>query len=145
MMIALTAALKAGKVTQDATFSGSLFQSLGPRWKKLIWHERKATKRDVDRTGMVTPWIGTSVRNKDIGGTRETGKNFEDITTVEQSRRASREGRDVRERRSCSKFQDCGMTRQANRWTDSKRLVKVLLRGCLVEQMYSRIGRTRVL
>ena len=31
MMIALTAALKAGKVTQDATSSGSLFQSLGPR------------------------------------------------------------------------------------------------------------------
>ena len=37
------------------------------------------------------------------------------------------------------------MTRQANVWTNSKRLVKVLLRGCHVAQLYSRIGRTGVM
>ena len=45
MMIALTAALKAGKVTQDATFSGSLFQKFRPKMKDVSLTERKATKK----------------------------------------------------------------------------------------------------
>ena len=43
------------------------------------------------------------------------------------------------------RFQDFSMTRQVNLWTDSKRLVKVLLRGCLVAQLFSTIGQTMVM
>ena len=40
--------------------------------------ERKATKGEVERMGMVTSWIETS--NKDIGNRRDTSKNFEDMS-----------------------------------------------------------------
>ena len=152
MTMALTAALTAGKVTQDTTFSGSLFQSLVPKMK------------EASLTGMwnVREWL--CLESKRVWGTKTLGAEerhyYYDMiwcdmrparilktwTTVEQSRRFSRVGRDVQERRaSCCKFQDCSMTRLVNLWTDSKRLVKVLLRGCHVAQLYSRIERTRVM
>ena len=63
---------------------------------------------------------------------------------VAMSRRLENKGRSDLERKSSwDAFQDWRTTRQANLWHDSRRLVRVLLRGCQVVLPYSRMGRTR--
>ena len=144
-MIALTAALKAGKVTQDATFSGSLFQSLGRRWKKLLWQSVRRLKGMWSAREWFTSWIRTSVKNKDIGSKRETSKNFEDMNHSWAVTMSFEDGKG-RAGKKIIMFQVPGLQYDpAGKPLDGLQTVKVLLRGCHVAQLYYRIGRTRVM
>ena len=58
------------------------YSEVEPKMKEASLTGSKATKGEVEYMGMITSWIGASVRDKDIGCRREISNNFEDMNQI---------------------------------------------------------------